>query len=92
MEVSLFIVLIIALLTLLFLASRRSEVLSAPSFPFTRLCLGAAIFTYGSFLVGMQCLTFNPKGWMIFSIVAQALTWILLILVFRGIFAILSRR
>lgn len=82
--------LLTALVSLILLGYKRPEILSAPSFPVTAKCLGIAIFAYGSSMIGLQCLPFGAEGWMVFSVIAQVPAWIFLILVFGGIFELLS--
>ena len=84
--------LLTALVSLIFLGYKKPEILSSPSFPFTRKCLGITIFTYGASVIGLQCLPFEAEGWMIFSVIAQIPAWIFLIFVFRGVFELLSKR
>ncbi len=83
------ILLLVALVALLTIGYRRPEALDAPSFSFTRSCLGITIFTYAASLVSLQSadLARDAPG---LAIIAQILAWIFLIFTLRGVFEVLA--
>lgn len=81
--------LLVALIALLTIGYRRPKALGAPSFPFTRSCLGIAIFTYAASLISLESAGLGQKMPNL-AIFAQIGGWIFLIFTIRGIFEILA--
>ncbi len=83
------ILLLVALVALLVIGYRRPNSLAAPSFAFTRSCLGITIFCYAVSLLILQSMALT-RDVPSLAIFAQGLAWIFLIFTLRGVFEILA--
>ncbi len=83
------ILLLVALIALLTIGYQRPKALDAPSFSFTRSCLGITLFAYATSLL---CLQYAASGHKVpsFALFAQAVAWIFLIFTIRGVFEIMA--
>ncbi len=84
------ILLLVPLLALIVICYQQPKTLDAPSFEFTRRCLGVAIFTYAASLISIQSLELAADTRLFISLIAQILAWIFLIFSIRGIFEVLA--
>lgn len=87
----LMIFLITAIVSLVVVGFKKPDILKSSSFPMTRKCLGLAIISYGIAHISMQSVIFE-KEWLVISILAQLAAWVLVVIVYRGIFEMLGGR
>lgn len=83
------ILLLVPLAALIFIGYQRPASLEAPSFPFTRKCLGVAISAYAVSIVGMQVAGMTDAI-PILVFIARIIAWVFLIFTLRGVFEILA--
>jgi uncharacterized membrane protein YvlD (DUF360 family) len=83
---------LIATLALIVIGYHRPDALRSSSFPFTRNCLGVGLFTFAIAAISLQSIQWLGEESPVVSIVAQAISWLFLVLGFRGTFEILSSR
>lgn len=87
----LFILILVAIITLIIIGFKFPAALTTSSFSFTRGCLGIAILTFGASILCTQRIP-PDEDWFRASLLLQIPSWLFLIFVFRGIFEVLSDR
>lgn len=87
--IPLFLVIFLALITLLFVGYKRKVVCGHANFKFTRKCLGWALlfFAFSVTMLGFGYFDDDLFGWVT---VGQFLSWVAMVFVFRGLFEILA--
>lgn len=85
------ILLLVVLVSLLVIGYRRPSSLAAPSFSFTRSCLGITLFSYAVSLLILQSMDLT-RDVPLLAIFAQGAAWIFLIFTLRGVFEVLADR